>query len=138
MRKEVLFAILVGGLIGVVIAFGFWRANSALDTTQEVATTPEITKKTEEINITLAKPADTSIISTSSTTITGLTRANSIVIISAEKEDYITKSTSEGEFEQEIDLVGGVNEIAVFSFDEEGQMAQEKMLLVYSTELKEK
>ena len=61
-----------------------------------------------------------------------------MVAISAEDEDYVVTADEDGEFEIDIDVAGGVNEIILTAFDENGATVEEKLVLVYSTELEEK
>ncbi|MBU0572302.1 hypothetical protein KKH23_01370 [Patescibacteria group bacterium] len=137
MRKEILFAILAGVTFGLIIAFGVWRANVALRPDGANTTAPENTSETAQADfgITIAKPQDYQVITVSSTTLTGITKPNVWIIVSAEEEDYVAKTGENGEFEIEIDVIGGVNEILITAFDNEGAETQEKLILVYSSEL---
>lgn len=139
MRKEVLAAIITGVVLGVVVAFGIWRANVAFKpTTQGVQTesqspTPE-KKDAENSGITIAKPEQNQVVSESPILVSGITKANSWVVISTDEEDYVLKTQSNGEFEQEVDLVEAVNQIVFSAFNEEGDESNTSLLLVYSTE----
>ena len=137
MRKEVLFAILAGAVVGAVIAFGVWRANNALKTKEvqpSPAISPEPTPPEFEFGITLAKPENFDVITQSPVTLSGITKASVWVVISAEDEDYIIKSDESGSFEQEVELTGGLNQIIITVFDEDGKSIQEKLTVVFSTE----
>jgi len=134
MRKEVILAIIAGGFLGVIIAFGFWRANVALKTPpQDEITTSENTQNDTQVNLTIASPTIDSVVGDTPLLLTGLTTPNSIVIVSAEKQDYTTLSDNSGNFSQEVDLIGGVNEIATFAFDENQNKSEDRLLVVYST-----
>jgi hypothetical protein len=137
MRKEVLFAIIAGSLFGLVIAFGIWRANLALKPNNgQVSSTPlpETSESVEGFHIALARPEENDIITESPTAISGITKANSWVVISAEEEDYIIKSNDDGSFEQEVELEGGLNQILITDFGENGTSTKEVLSVVYSTE----
>ena len=134
MRKEILFAIFAGAVFGLIIAFGVWRANIALKPSTETTTTESTETPTAEFGITIAKPLDTQVLTEGTTLVSGITKPNIWVTISAEDEDYIFEADEEGSFEQEVDLVGGVNEIIIIAFDEEGTSVEEKITVVFSSE----
>ncbi|MCH7641209.1 hypothetical protein IID22_03365 [Patescibacteria group bacterium] len=138
MRKEILFAILAGVLFGAVLAFGIWRANSALkgssDPAKEATNSPAEQKEDiNEIRLSLATPSELDVITQSPVRVTGATKPDTWVAISGEETDYVFKSGPDGSISQEVDLVGGVNQILVVSFDENGQSAEENLTVVFST-----
>jgi hypothetical protein len=136
MRKEIIFAILAGVTFGLIIAFGVWRANVALKPDGVSTTAPEDTSNAVQgdFGITIAKPQDYQVITTSSAALTGISKPDVWIVISTEEEDYVEKTDGSGEFAIEIDLVGGVNEVIITAFDTDGAEAQKKLTLVYSSE----
>lgn len=138
MRKEVLFAILAGVVVGAVVAFGVWRANNALKVKESQTTTPSQTSEPEiekpEFDITLASPEHLDVITDSPTVLSGITNQNVWIVISSFESDYIIKSNPQGSFEEEVELTGGVNEILITAFDDNGNPAEEALTIVYSTE----
>lgn len=137
MRKEILFAILAGVTFGLIIAFGVWRANVALRPDGVSTTAPEDTSSAvqRDFGITIAKPQDYQVITASPAILTGISNPNIWIVVSAEEEDYVAKTDESGEFEIEVDVIGGVNEVIITAFDTDGAEAQEKLILVYSSEL---
>lgn len=133
MRKEVLFAVLAGLGLGLVVAFGAWRANLALSSKDKGEAEASPTPK-PEFAITLAKPADLDVFTQNPVTLSGITKGSAYVAISAEEKDYFVQADAKGAFEISIELVGGVNEIVITAFDEKGSEVTLKLLLVYSTE----
>ena len=137
MRKEIIFAILAGITFGLIIAFGVWRANVALRpdgaNTTETDNVSEVVQA--DFGITVAKPQDYQVVTTSPTILTGITKPGVWIIASTEEEDYMTTTDEDGEFEIEIDVVGGVNEIIITAFDKDGSETEERLTLVYSSEL---
>ena len=138
MRKEILFAILAGIFVGLIIAFGAWRANSALNSKND--SLPETSKNTQTAPLptqqpgtTLAAPDENDVLTQSPTKVSGITKPLSWLVISGEDEDYVPQAKNDGSFEQEVKLVGGVNQILVKSFNEEGSQEQ-KLTVVLSTE----
>lgn len=141
MRKEVLVAILIGAILGGAVAFGIWRANLFLvpkkETVQTEQTTPppaggQITQETSSLITT--QPENNSIISEGKVTIKGAAVPNSTVVILTNSKDLITQADKDGAFEQEIELEGGLNEITVTAYDNNGNETTQTLTLVYSTE----
>lgn len=134
MRKEVIFAIVAGALLGLVVAFGVWRANLAL---RPGATNPE-TQKTPQpqvnVELSIVKPEALSVLTSPKVTLTGITIPNATVGVSGELKGYVTRADAAGAFSLDIDLDGGLNEIKVVSFDKDGQDREKDILIVYSSE----
>jgi hypothetical protein len=143
MRKEIIVAIVVGILLGVAIAFGIWRANTALNNIDDLQKNPppqeenqNKTDKTEVSNgLSLVKPENFDVLTSDTTTISGLTKPSSVVFVSTEKFDYTTMSKKNGEFSQQIELVGGLNRIIIKSYDKDGFSNTDELILVYSNQI---
>lgn len=133
MKKEVLFAIVAGALLGVVIAFGVYRANIALVPSkgddQKATPAPK-----EVAGLSIIKPETLRVLTESATVVSGITSPNSNVAIVTDDNEYIVASDNKGQFEDEIELSGGLNEIKVFSFDTSGTQKEGSVLVVFSTE----
>lgn len=140
MRKEIIFAIIIGVLVGAVLAFGIWRVNLTLKNGDEssnqmaISVEESASPQETELKITLSNPEDFDVITQNPTVINGLTRPNSWVVISGEEEDYIFKSDNNGVFETEIELVGGINRLIMYAFDDNNTSEKHEVTLVYSTE----
>lgn len=135
MRKEILFAIVAGGILGLIIAFGIWRANSAFSNrlgkggSQTSSPSPK-----PEFAITIASPSENSVITQSPVLISGITKATALVAISPEEKDYFVTATENGSFEQKVELIGGINKIIFTAFDEKGTEAGQELTVIYSSE----
>ena len=141
MRKEFIFAIIFGITLGLILTFGIWRANSALKSSApkeqtDNSTTPNKEESSENNGLTIIRPGEDDVVTSSPITISGITKANSTLIISAEEEDYIVKTSQDGSFEEEIDLVGGVNEI-LFAFEDKQAPQTKSLRVIYSSEFEE-
>lgn len=139
MRKEVLIAIGAGTIFGLVIAFGIWRLNSSIENadSQESLPTPSPTPNAGEFGLTIAKPTDLIVLGDNSVTITGATKANTFVIASSEEKDFFVTASDSGAFEAKADLIGGLNQIIIASYDESGQSSQKTVSVVYSSSFDE-
>jgi len=139
MRKEVFIAIVVGSVLGVVIAYGAWRANSAITNKGPRFNTSEQAednspKAVDGLSLSLVEPVNYQVLVSEPTNFNGIARANSYVYVSGEGSDYFAKTDEQGKFNLGVGLIGGVNEVLVGSFDASGVGETEGLLLVYSTE----
>ena len=142
MRKELIIAIIVGIGVGVALAFGLYRANSALKTSSSNPTSKRVQNDSQEtpvgeVKTTLARPKQNEVITESPTLVSGITNPSSWITISGEDEDYIFQASTTGAFEQEVDLASGVNQIILTVFDEKVDKNVQNLTLVYSTEFAE-
>jgi len=134
MRKEVLFAILAGGIFGLIIAFGIWRLNSSINDSKVAQTEGSPTPAPKE-GLTIASPNELQVVTDSTLEVSGITQSGIKVVISGEDEDEIVTSDEKGEFKGEIELVPGKNEILVTSFYEDGERnGEQTIVIVYSSE----
>ena len=141
MRKEIVFAIFAGVIFGAIVAFGVWRANSALkgDGEQNTTTSTQTISEPEEnesldFGLTIAKPTQDDVVTEPSIAISGITSPNSLVVISSEEEDFIIQSEEKSSFEQNIELIGGINRITITAFDNSGNSTKETVRIIYSSE----
>lgn len=142
MRKEIFYAIFAGGILGLVIAFGVWRANIALkpnnisNTSATQSPVPSGIPTNSSSGITLASPQNDDVFSENPVRISGVTKAESFVTISAEVNDYIIKSEKDGSFQADVELSGGVNQVVISAIEEDGTSHIQNLTLIYSTEFK--
>lgn len=147
MRKEVLWAIVAGVLLGLIVAFGVWRINDSVKNTSspqpsqssKTSPAPELLKQESpntELKVVLDKPQDNYVVANNTVAVSGLTRPSAWVIVSGESKDYILQSDDSGSFTQEVDLVAGANQIKVTVFDNNGEKSSREVLVVYSQNFK--
>lgn len=138
MRKEVLFAVIVGIALGATIGFGVWRANIAFGPTQnpQPSPKPEVQASiTQELLLT--QPETGTVISESKVTLKGSTLPLAKVVILGSMDETIIEAGADGSFEEEVNLAPGPNEISIVAFDKNGQRSEQKLALVYSSEFPE-
>ncbi|MBI4029180.1 MAG: hypothetical protein HY376_02340 [Candidatus Blackburnbacteria bacterium] len=143
MRKEVLFAIFLGSLVGLAIAFGLMRANKALvpakQTEASQSPTQNPSSQTEEKvaagTLLVVKPQNNAVVSTNKINVEGSSAPNSTVVVATNDSEAILQTGKNGEFTGNVELSGGPNEIKVTSFDMSGNESSTTLTVVYSTEL---
>jgi hypothetical protein len=134
MRKELIWAGIIGISFGLVVAFGAWRINSSLKKNGvPPSPTPTSIGQNSEFKITLNKPSDNDVVTTTPLVIEGITKPLVWVTVSGETGDYILQSDERGIFTQEVQLDPGVNQINVTAFDPKGAQSLEKVLVIFSS-----
>lgn len=143
MRKEILIAIIIGFVLGLVITFGVWTANKAIkeappkeETTnrqaqEEATATPSPTA--QEPTLTIISPEDNLLSDKEKIDISGKTTPGATVVILFTEGEKIIEADKQGGFSTEITLAGGSNEIKVSSFDKDGKEISKSITIVYST-----
>ena len=139
MRKEVILAIVGGVALGLLVIGGLWWTNKA--TTEEslnITPTPVLEQPptlipVSSLSLEIISPEDESIIEEEKITLEGKTAPESVVVVIYPEGENIVEADKEGNFETEITLVGGANEIKITAYDEEGNQAEKNLTLVYST-----
>lgn len=133
MRKEVLIAIILGAALGLIIAFGVWRANLALAPKRQAVQT-QATPTPEAFALTISSPENEAVVGRDSITVQGTTKAGVNLVILYENGEILTTAQEDGSFEADIKLIAGANSITVTAFDEEGESVEKTLTVVYSTE----
>lgn len=141
-------AVLIGFGLGLALSFGFlWlnqnRAKFAglketVKTKGPVTVLPSSTSPSPSILpsslfLTLDQPEDESLINQSKTTVSGTTLPSAQIAITYEEGEILTEADEKGNFQNEISLIGGANEITVTTFSEEGEELSKSLTVVYST-----
>lgn len=138
MRKEILIAVTLGIFVGIAVAFGVWRANTAFNGTSkqpnEIQDEPSLEEDPQTLNVTVAQPEKNDVVTASPVTLSGIATQGSWIVVSSENEDFIFPSDEEGAFEQEVEPLGGVNQEIIAVFDENGEKTQTTVTYVFSTE----
>lgn len=142
MKKEILIAIIIGFILGLVITFGIWTANKSLQESSQTQTTgtnesqPIVTETSTaegQISLVISSPENNALVNQEKVEIVGQTAVQATVIILYEEGEEVFQADEKGEFTQEITLVGGANEIKITAFDEQGNEANKALNLVYSS-----
>lgn len=145
MKKEILIAIVIGIIFGLVVTGGYLfyqRVN------QPVAVEP-FNPLIEDYpaqngsrikfadnsahSINLISPLDNLLTNQSKANISGITSPESWLVILFEKNETVIKADIEGSFDTTITLIGGENEITIRSFSPSGLISEKTVTVVYST-----
>ncbi len=145
MRKETLTAIIIGVIVGLLLGFGIWRANSAFKNRGSIRLTgPTPTPRSEanqlpvsESALNIISPQDMEVTVNEEITISGITTPRAVVAISSNENDQVLRANESGKFEASFKLANDLNQILISAFDQNGKEYKEVRGVVYSTEFKD-
>lgn len=116
MRKEVLYAIIFGIILGAIILFGIKLANNSVssltsgnESTATDAPTPSPARKSFEI----ISPQNHAVLTDKVITLLGRADPSTSLAIISESDDLLLESSPEGTFSAEINLIAGENTLTV-------------------------
>jgi hypothetical protein len=143
MRKEILYAIVGGIILGLIVAFGVYRINSTIysknkNISIDVPTPTPTSIDNSKLKVVLDKPEEDDVVISSLITVSGLTKPKTWLALSGESSDYLVMSDSSGAFSQDIDLAAGVNQIKVTAFENNGNESATRVLVIYSPNFQER
>ena len=132
MRKELVWAGIIGISFGLIIGFGVYRVRSKISPKEVIAPTPIPQANLGQLKVALNKPEDFSVTTESVIEVSGITKGSSWVIASSEAGDYIAKAENDGSFSINVELEAGVNILQVTSVNNQSESSSQKVLVVYS------
>jgi len=137
MKKEVLIAVVLGVVVGLIITFGIYTANTALQRrSRQVRVTPSPTPTSENVkqgSIVIYSPENDTLTDKDTIQLSGLTTPNAVVVIFVNDKSTVTSADPKGNFSADLSLTGGSNVITIVATDETGKQSQEQRSVVYST-----
>jgi len=139
MRKEVIIAICIGFVIGLIITFGIYTANRALkQQSQPIAELPKpeaSSPPTVALGpiLEISEPENNLVVKKNKITVSGKTDPKITIAVLAEDYEEILFSDEEGVFSTEIPLTGGANEIKVVAINKNGEKEEKVITVVYTT-----
>lgn len=140
MRKEVLVAIILGGILGLTIAFGVWRANLALSPKQEtpkVATSDFSSPTPSPGMLLITEPEENSLVGAETITLKGKAQPRSSIVATTTTDSTSTLADNSGSWTADVKLESGANEVMVMAVGEDGEENSVTLTVTYSTEFKE-
>lgn len=138
MRKEVVFAIIIGLFLGAVILIG-WQladrsAKQAASTSQaKPDLAPPETPTPVAQSISLTSPRNHAIVNTNSVKITGKTFPNTPIAISDSEDDAIVTTDKDGNFSLDLTLTGGANLIKLTVLKDDHTTDSTQVTVIYTT-----
>lgn len=150
MFKEIILAIVLGALLGFGLTGGYFAVKKSPSTqignvtptisitkseptSTNLTPTPIQTVDNSDNQITIDSPENESIVSNSKVTIKGTCNSKSTVIITTNTKNYTTYADNAGNFNVEIEIETGTNQIQVDAIDASDNQSTIKLLITYST-----
>lgn len=138
MKKEVGIAIIFGVFVGLVLTFGVYVANTALQKKSQKETTTTATpspsvQETTSSSIVLFNPDDGALVEKELLLVSGLTSANATVVVFVNNDEYVTTADQKGNFTVEVKLTGGSNVITTIVTELSGKQNEDTRVVVFST-----
>lgn len=133
MRKELIWVGVIGIIFGLAIGFGVWRIRTSVvpQNDSSISLTPQ-PKADQQFKIAVNKPDNLEVVSQSIVKVSGITKPQSWVVVSAREKDYLAESRDDGTFLIDVDLKPGLNHIKTASVNNQGDSASQDLLVVYS------
>lgn len=138
MRKEILFAIILGSIFGVVLAFGIWRFSISPETgisgniTGDNNSSNTEIKNDGEASLSLSNPQDKSVSYEQEIEVSGITDPGNVVVVSTGEDDEFALADKDGSFKASISLSIGVNRLKAIAFNSQGGKKAEQIFVIYS------
>lgn len=137
---ETITAIIVGILLGALVAVSLWFVKSGKIhfALPQKTISPIATKKTEpkpnvaqSAELTVSQPQNYSVLSEKSLTLTGSAAGSSLILVSQNSGDTVLKADKNGSFKTEVTLIEGDNEINLLALWPNGETKEQKIIIVY-------
>jgi hypothetical protein len=137
MKKEVVIAILIGLILGLIVTYGIYRAKTSLNSGQDAASTTESASPEPSTGVhnslILLSPQDESVQSTSDIKITGTTDPEALVIIFLNDKPQVIRADKSGNFSVQATLQQGSTVITVRTLDDDGNTAEQQRTVIFTT-----
>lgn len=147
MRKEVIFAILIGALFGVAVVLGIRRLNTSSQVQSPATNGRQSNNAPQDIQdqdqqadslfLAISSPENKTVLTESPSQIKGLTLPNTWVVMITDDSEQVRLSNGNGEFSFETELSGGLNLHKFYAIDTNGDKVNVSLNLVYTTQLEQ-
>lgn len=142
MKKEILWVTITAFGLGLIITYGILTARKALEEQKErpsektpqkqLQGEPTSLPTTLPLNLTIYEPEDESVVKEPKIICKGKTASKAVIAILTEEDELILEADEQGDFETELTLIDGVNEIIISAFDEEASEVSKTITVVYT------
>jgi len=142
MRKEVIFALILGSMLGGVILYGINLANKSASLNPQPTTettspqTPQVTPSITP-DLTIITPQDHAVVFESKLPIKGSSRPGSTIVIVSDEDEEIIDTDNNGSFDATIELLGGENNILISSYLSNTPIASASLQIIYTSNVLE-
>ena len=150
MFKELILAVILGSMLGFGVTGGIVALKNNQTSNQQVSKSesttsqpvtgiplpsenPSDTLDTNNHQITIDSPQNESIVTNSKVSIKGSTTPQSYLIITTSTESYVATADNAGNFDIDIDIESGINQVQIDSIDSQDNQAATQLLITYST-----
>lgn len=139
MKKEVLFAILIGFAIGLIITFGIYQAQQSYqsvnsNTTIQSDTLPPSSTPLPSHQLSVTFPLHESVVSDALIVVEGKTSPEAFITIVSDINQTYAQADSLGQFSLEYTLEYGANILTVTSLTSQGDSATQNLIVTYVPE----
>lgn len=129
MRKELLWAILVGVSLGLLITFAVYQSRRSVsdaqkNQVQDVLKNPSTDEENDSGQLAITSPENNLIIDSQRLIVSGNTQANNFIVIFVNNQETISSADVSGNFSKEIRLDQGANVLVVYSINQDGLVSQ--------------
>lgn len=138
MKKEALFAIVIGIIVGLGITYAIYQFRQKFfpvqDTNLETAPSPSPSvQPTAAEKLVITSPENEAVLATTASTISGTAESNEMVVIFINNKEYITQADEIGAFAADVTLDSGSNFIRVIATTADGRQKVKELVVVVST-----
>lgn len=117
MKKEIVFAVIIGLVVGLIITFGVYRARRAVSDSTTInvdSATPTPTPiSSQKESFLLTEPVDETLTTESQTRVSGQTFPNAVIIVLTQSGETVGQADSQGNFSLNVPLLAGANLLTI-------------------------
>jgi hypothetical protein len=122
MKKEIIFAVSIGLIVGLIITFGMYRAQQAMkgastinSSITDALTSPQTSSANQQSEdaFLVTQPEDESLVTEASIHVSGQTYPNSTIVVLGGTTEAIGSSDDKGNFSVAVNLQSGANILSI-------------------------
>ncbi|MEO8581828.1 MAG: hypothetical protein ABI425_04635 [Patescibacteria group bacterium] len=139
MKKEAIFAIIMGVIVGLGITFGIYKLKKSSATStedqlkkidQQATPTPSADANQKLL---ITSPKDESILTSTTLRVSGSAEPNEMIVVFINDKEYITQADSIGAFAQDVELDAGGNILQFTAIASDGKQTSVTQNVVVSS-----
>jgi len=145
MKKEIIFALLAGSLLGFASTSFVWYKNQQKKSSPPQASSqepsgspssgpsPTSDLSSQTVKLKISSPQPDELFSKDQIILEGITDPENNIVIVTDSDSYFILPDEKGNFETELELQGGLNQINISATNPAGQIQTETILVTFST-----